>query len=403
MSIEPNAAETALIEQLKQAGAERAAGELGRTGLPTRRVEAYHYTDLRALLRVIPAIAGAAGEGAAAEPFLQVPGALVLCMVNGEVLPHGPSGEGIVISRAEGSGLSRRDDLLVSLNRELVRESLRLYFKEGAHGTVHVDRQLQGEAGHVLDSVVFDLAPGASVTLIETFSGSEAAHVGNHASRVRLGDGAQLTHVIVDRSSRQATHFHSLEYDMGADVRLHNLAVNSGSSLSRTQMFARFSGERAHGDFSGLNLVDDAQHCDMTLDVIHGVPNTTSTEKFKAVVRNRAKAIFQGRILVESVAQKTDAKMMSQGLMLSEGAQILTKPELEIFADDVQCGHGATCGELDSEALFYLMSRGISRRDAGALLIRAFVQELLDPIADEDINGVLSGIVAEWLEEGSVG
>ncbi|MCF6302573.1 MAG: SufD family Fe-S cluster assembly protein, partial [Devosiaceae bacterium] len=145
----------------------------------------------------------------------------------------------------------------------------------------------------------------------------------------------------------------------------------------------------------------DGQHCDITMDMTHAAENTTAEEMFKSVVRNRAKAIFQGRIVVDAVAQKTDAKMMAQGLMLSEGAQILAKPELEIFADDVQCGHGCTCGELDEDALFYLMSRGIGRQEAGALLIRAFIQELLDPIENEDVNLALSKIVSDWLEEGS--
>jgi len=181
-------------------------------------------------------------------------------------------------------------------------------------------------------------------------------------------------------------------------VNFHNLLINSGSKLSRTQIFTRFDGEGTEGNFSGLNLVSEGQHCDITLDTTHVVPNTVSTQKFKAVAKNNARAIFQGRILVEAIAQKTDAKMMVQGLMLSEGAQILSKPELEIFADDVQCGHGSTCGELDKDSLFYLMSRGIGREEATSMLIRSFVGELLDPIADEKLHGALNSIVDKWLE-----
>ncbi len=234
--------------------------------------------------------------------------------------------------------------------------------------------------------------------IIETISGSDQSHLGNFGSKIILGEGAEITHILLDVSSRKATRLQTIEYEIGQNAKMHNLLINSGAKLSRTQIFTNFNGEGAFGDFNGLNLVDEGQHCDITLDTTHKVPDTISTQKFKAVVRNRAKAIFQGRILVESIAQKTDAKMMIQGLMLSEGAQILCKPELEIFADDVQCGHGSTCGELDEDSLFYLMSRGIGRDEATSMLIRAFVEELLDPIKDEQLNGQLSGILDEWLE-----
>src|SRR5699024_6823001 len=141
--------------------------------------------------------------------------------------------------------------------------------------------------------------------------------------------------------------------------------------------------EGAHGDFYGLNLVDDGQRRDITLDVTHGVAHTTSTELYKQIARGRGKAVFQGRNNVAQDAQKTDAKMMMQGLMLSDEAEIRTKPELEIFADDVVCGHGATCGDLDENWLFYLMSRGISRTDAETMLIRAFLEEVVEAVGEE--------------------
>jgi Fe-S cluster assembly protein SufD len=170
--------------------------------------------------------------------------------------------------------------------------------------------------------------------------------------------------------------------------------------LSRTQIFARFAGEGAHGDFTGLNLVDDGQHCDFTLDVSHAVPNTTSQEVFKQVARGRSKAVFQGRIVVARDAQKTDAKMMMQGLMLSDEAEILSKPELEIYADDVVCGHGSTCGELDEDSMFYLMSRGIPKAEAETMLVRGFLEEVMDPITDAALHEALTNVVDSWLLAG---
>ncbi len=392
------AAEKTLIAQLDALGAKEAAEKLAATGLPTRRVEAYHYTDLKALIKAVPELAG--NDISDAAPKLNVPGAFSLVMANGLVPENISPPAGLVVSKEHGSPLSERDDILVSLNRAFVRERLKLRFEDALDQVIIVDRRIEGNPAHAAGALEVELAKGARATVLEVFSGNEAAHLGNHATRVLLGEGAQLTHVSVNLTSRAASHFHTIEYDIGAAAKLRTLAINSGAALSRTRIFALFDGEGAHGDFSGLNLVDADQHCDITLDVTHAVANTSSSELYKSVARNRAKAVFQGRIVVARKAQKTDAKMMTQGLMLSEGAQILCKPELEIFADDVQCGHGATCGELDAQHMFYLMSRGIKRADAAAILIRAFICELLDPIAEIELKQALSAIFEDWLASG---
>jgi len=392
------AAEKTLVAQLEEAGAAKAAEKLARTGLPTRRVEAYHYTDLKSLIKIVPELAGSVEQSGVSK--LVVPGAFHLLMVNGQIQKHQKAPVGLVVSGAPGSPLSERDDVLVMLNRALVTQRLKLRVEGALERVIVVDREINGNPAHVAGALEVELAPGASATVLEVFCGTEAAHLGNQATRVVLGAGAQLTHISVNLTSLLASHFHTVEYDIGAAVNLRTLGINLGANLSRTQIFARFDGEGAHSDFSGLSLVDEGQHCDVTLDVTHAVASTSSRQTYKTVARNRAKAVFQGRIVVTGKAQKTDAKMMAQGLMLSEGAQILFKPELEIFADDVQCGHGATCGEPDAAQLFYLMSRGIGRDQAAAILIRAFIQELLDPIADPHLNAALGTIVESWLASG---
>ena len=138
----------------------------------------------------------------------------------------------------------------------------------------------------------------------------------------------------------------------------------------------------------------EGQHSDVTLEVLHAVPHCSSRPLFKQVARGRSKAVFQGKIVVARDAQKTDAKLMMNGLMLSDEAEILSKPELEIFADDVVCGHGATVGALDEGlALFYLLSRGIARADAESLLVRGFLEEVIDPVEDEELHAALEGVV----------
>ena len=388
-------AEEVLVSQLESTGATDAAERLRVVGLPTRRVESYHYTDLKILLSAVPPLARkAAGAGA---PAIDIPGAYRIVIANGEVQNTGTAPNGVIVSKVAGATLTTRDDVLVRLNAALVPESVSIELAGDVETVVHIDRRMEGEAAHVHSGAKIAFAPGSKATVIETVSGSDAAHMGNAGSYVSVGENAEATHILVDLSASQATHFASLEYRLAAGAKFKSVVINAGADLARAQIFAEFTGEGAHGDFYGLNLVDDEQHKDITLDVTHGVPHTTSTELYKQIARGRGKAVFQGRINVAQDAQKTDAKMMMQGLMLSDEAEILTKPELEIFADDVVCGHGATIGDLDESWLFYLMSRGISRTDAETMLIRAFLEEVVEAVGEEHVIEALGGVVQGWL------
>lgn len=394
----PSPAEEALAAQLHAAGQSAAAERFRVAGLPTRRIESYHYTDLKALVRDVPELVGHAAQVGA--PEIRVPGAYRLVIVNGAVQNAGTAPAGVIVGQAKGSALSETDDALVRLNSALVRESLTLDLAGSVDPVIHIDRRIEGEAAHGLDSARIFIADGAKATIVETYSGSDAAHLGNHATFLTVGKSAEVRHIVVDLNAQTARHFNTVEYELGAEANLHSLAINSGAGLARTQVFARFAGEGAHADFAGLSLIENTQHVDTTLEISHAVPNTTSSEVYKTVARDRGKGVFQGKIVVAKDAQKTDAKMMSQGLMLSEDAEIFAKPELEIFADDVVCGHGATCGELDETALFYLMSRGIPRVQAQAVLVRAFISEVLDPIKDEELHEALENVAEAWLVRG---
>jgi Fe-S cluster assembly protein SufD len=165
----------------------------------------------------------------------------------------------------------------------------------------------------------------------------------------------------------------------------------------RNQLFVRFAGEGANLALNGATLIKGRQHVDNTLLVDHAVPGGFSRELNKSVLDGDSRAVFQGKIVVRPGAQKTDGKMMSQALLLSENAEADNKPELEIFADDVQCGHGATAGALDENLLFYLKARGIPQAEAEALLIEAFVGETVAIVEHEGIKDALTGAAAEWL------
>lgn len=388
-------AELKLIEQLTAADAPAEAERLSGSGLPTRKVESYHYTDLKMLLRHVPdLVAKAAGVS---PPAMRVAGAYQLMIANGVPQESGTAPAGVIVGKVDGPVLSQRDDVLVRLNSGLVKEALRLDLDGSVDPVIQIDRRTEGPASHAPSAAKIYVGDGASAVILETYSGSDEAHVANHATYLALGKDAVATHITVDLSSKASTHFATNEYHLAEGARLRTLVIHAGASLARTQLFPNFEGEGAYADVTGLNLVSEGQHADITMDANHAVPHTSSKPLFKSIARGRSKAVVQGRLVVARDAQKTDAKLMSQGLMLSDEAEILSKPELEIYADDVVCGHGSTCGQLDEDQLFYLMSRGIPKAEAETMLVRAFLAELVDPIEDAALNEALTGVIDGWL------
>jgi Fe-S cluster assembly protein SufD len=387
-------AETKLIEQLHAVGATAEAERLAAAGLPTRRVEAYHYTDLKLLLRAVPELASAASS---ATSGLAVDGAMKLAIVNGRVQDHGTVPAGVSVGRSKGGVLATCDDVVTRLNSSLATDALTLDLSGAVGQVIQIDRRAEGGAAHSASAARVFVADGGSATIFEVYSGSDEAHLSNHATFLQVGKGATVTHITVNLMSSRSTHFATNEYLLGEGATLRTLVINAGAALSRTQLFPRFAGAGANADVTGLNLVADGQHADITMDALHGVPHTSSKPLFKSIARGHSKAVVQGRLVVARDAQKTDAKLMSQGLMLSDEAEILVKPELEIYADDVVCGHGSTCGRLDDDHLFYLVSRGIPKAEAETMLVRAFLAELIDPIEDEALNAALTGVIEGWL------
>lgn len=391
-------AETKLVEQLQAVGASAEAERLAAIGLPTRRVEAYHYTDLKLLLRAVPELAEASAvtDGSA----LAIAGAFRVGIANGRVQAHGAAPAGVIVAHTKGGVLTTRDDVVTRLNGAFAADALTLDLTGAVAPVIQIDRRVEGRAGHSASSARIFVGDGGGAVIVEVYSGSDEAHLTNHSTFLQVGKGATVTHITVNLMSAKATHFATSEYLLGEDAKLRTLVINAGAAVSRTQVFPRFAGARAHADVTGLNLVSDGQHADITMDALHAVPHTSSKPLFKSIARGRSKAVVQGRLVVARDAQKTDAKLMSQGLMLSDEAEILVKPELEIYADDVVCGHGSTCGQLDDDHLFYLVSRGISKPEAETMLVRAFLAELIDPIEDEALNAALTGVIEGWLAKG---
>ncbi|MIL09975.1 Fe-S cluster assembly protein SufD, partial [Salmonella enterica subsp. enterica] len=172
--------------------------------------------------------------------------------------------------------------------------------------------------------------------------------------------------------------------------------MNEGGKLVRQEVRVRTTGEGADFQLRGVNLLAGDVHNDVTMVLDHAVPHTTSRELVRNVVMHRAHGVFQGRINVHQPAQKTDAKMACNTLLLSDDAEFDTKPELEIFADDVVCGHGATVTEIDKNHLFYLMARGVDEKSARGLLIKAFVAEAIEELEVEPVVDALEARLESW-------
>lgn len=218
----------------------------------------------------------------------------------------------------------------------------------------------------------------ASLTLIEQhaqFADTLSMH--NGVIEIFLGEGAQLLHPRLQNDSLRTRHLSSLYVQQGASSVYKGTSLALGSAWSRTEFHLDFVGRQAHCDLNGFYLAGDQQMQSMHLDVLHSVPDCTSRETFKGILYGQGKGVFDGNILVKKDAQKTDARLSNDNLLLSREAEIDTKPRLEIYADDVQCSHGTTVGQIDPEMLFYLRARGIPKAEATSMICQGFAAELI--------------------------
>jgi Fe-S cluster assembly protein SufD len=219
----------------------------------------------------------------------------------------------------------------------------------------------------------------------------------NAVLELAVGDEAHVDHIKIFGSANDATLVSTLMAAIGARVRFNDFTFTTGGAVVRNQMFLRFDGEGSLAGIRGASLLRGKQHADNTLVLDHKAGGCQSREVFKTVLDGESRGIFQGKIIVRPKAQKTDAKMITQALLLSENAEADNKPELEIFADDVQCGHGATTGALDGDIKFYLMARGIPEKEAETLLVQAFVGEAIEGIEHAGMRDALVERVSAWL------
>jgi Fe-S cluster assembly protein SufD len=290
-----------------------------------------------------------------------------------------------------------------ALNAALLEDGVHVVIPEGAvlTGPIHVVLAMLPEGGPVMahPRLVVDAGAQSQATVIVTFVGADGAvYLTNAVTQVRLGENAVLELVTDQRESTAAYHVHHLHARCAASSILHSRAVSLGGRLVRNDLAAVLEGEGAHATLDGVYVADGTQVVDNHTAIDHAVAHCTSHELYKGILAGRARAVFNGRIMVRPDAQKTDAKQTNRALLLSDEAQVNSNPQLEIFADDVKCTHGAAVGQLDEDALFYLQARGLPLDEARHLLLHAFAGEVLGDISSEELRARLEATLFARLD-----
>ncbi|MGF1553449.1 MAG: Fe-S cluster assembly protein SufD [Paracoccaceae bacterium] len=379
-------------------------------GAPGRRDEYWRFTDPTRLVKPLAPVESDEAPSAVEDAFPGIDAALAE-FVNGRRRPDlsdEPAADGLAVqplAEALGQDLSVARELfgrletagnekvvrpLAILNTATARDGLVMQATGTVARPVHLRYRDIGAAGASVVRHLIRVEEGAELTLLESGTAT------NSVIEVDLGPGATFRHLRVQSGERPAGVSHVFAR-VGEGAKFSSFGLMADGELTRAETVMELAGENAVGHVAGAVLGRSEAHLDNTVFVTHAAPDCESRQVFKNVLTEKAKAVFQGKIFVRPVAQKTDGYQISQAVVLDDGAEFLVKPELEIYADDVQCSHGSTTGALDEDALFYLMARGIPRRTAEGMLVEAFADEAIAEIDDGDLADAMRATVAAWM------
>ncbi|MEM7178290.1 MAG: SufD family Fe-S cluster assembly protein [Pseudomonadota bacterium] len=381
----------------------RARARMLDAGAPVKRDEYWKYTDPTPLTAPLAEVTEAEDAAGAAHPFPEVDRAR---FINGRFradLTTVPQGVAMLalsealyqdlgIARTlygvlEAAGQEKVARPLAALNTACATDGV--VIQATGKATLHIEQSHVGEGASLLHHVI-RVETGAELTLLESGTTS------NTVMEVVLADGAVFNHIRLQTGERipSATHIFA---DVAADAAFKSFTFSADGALTRNEVVMTMSGDQGSGHIAGAVMGQGRSHVDNTVFVTHDAVDCESRQVFKTVLADRAAGVFQGKIYVKPGAQKTDGYQISQAVLLTDGAEFLVKPELEIYADDVACSHGSTTGGLDETALFYLRSRGVSRAEAEAMLVASFVDEAIAEIADQDLADLMRAEVARWM------
>ena len=403
---------------------EDAFGAFAKAGMPNRRIEAWHYTDLRNIVTDVPPVAPKPADSALAGINQELTGRPGLgggrlVIVDGtfvpalsDALPDGASVRSLADVLGEGRAdlvalLAAADygegDAILALNAAMMQDGVVIEVAAGAEIAEPIEivyaSASDKPASRFFRSLVV-VGDGAKCRIAESSLGRGGRSGHTYGCLVmKIGDKADVGHTVaVTRTEAGSVRIDSFIAEVGHEARFDSFALVTGQGLARRQLFMNLKGNDSVTSLRGVSLLQGREHADTTLDVVHEGTGCEGRETFRAILDDSATGVFQGRIRVRKEAQKTDGKMMSRALILSDEAAMYNKPELEIFADDVACGHGATCGGLNADQLFYLQARGIPKSVAESLLLEAFAGELADDIGHAALTAGFRAEIAHWLD-----
>jgi len=393
-----------MLKELKQ----KAEADFKANGFPTTKEELWRFTDVSRV-----ANAKFSNEWKSAQVDFRPLDKIVVVFENGKWSREKSKLNGLPIGVRICSILDSADPrigTLADLQSAFVAANT-AYFSDGAFievaDGVDVETPIhlvfladaEGVAFHLRNLV--SVGKNSKVTVVEEYLSdqSDLIYWTNSVTEVFVADGSLVDHFKIQRESAAAFHFQTLEAHVGSAAVFSNHAVTLGSALGRNDIRGKLTGEGGEAICNGLYLLKDKQHFDTHLFMDHAVPKCNSHELYKGILSDKARAVFCGRILVKKDAQQTDAIQNNRNLLLSRGAKVNTLPQLEIYADDVKCTHGATVGELDDEALYYLQTRGIDPKQGHSMLTFAFANEVLDEVKCRTVKTYVEGLVHDWLDK----
>ena len=381
---------------------------------PTRKTEAWKYTSLHKLERefvVAEPDAGIAGElpDFGGQRLVFVDGHLQ-GSVNEIDLPEGVSlvrfadasaSQAERIQARLGTAVRNDQHLFANLNDATLADGLYLELVPNAvlADPLHIVHLTTGRepAFTVNQRLLVAVGDNASATVIEHFEGESPAAFTNGITELLLGPGARLQHCRLQLEQGGAMHIGGVHALLERDSLLDSFHLALGSDLKRIDLAVEYAGPGAHCDLNGIYLLRGSEHVDYHSCIEHAVPHCTTDEVFRGIIGDEARAVFNGRIHIHPDAQKTRAELSNKNLLTSASAEINTKPELEIYADDVQCAHGATVAQLDEGMMHYLRTRGVNRDEAEVMLSYGFINELVDALDNEALKDFLRPLLARCL------
>lgn len=389
---------------------EKAEADFKANGFPSTKEEAWRFTDVSRV-----ANAEFSNDWKSSELEFQALDKITVVFENGKLAADKSSFGDLPKGVCIGSILDLVDARIGTLadTKNAFVSSNTAYFSDGAfievtEGTkietpIHLVYLADAEGAALHTRNFISVAENAEVTVVEEYIGFEGAtYWTNAVTEVFVADGGSADHYKIQRESSSAFHFQTLESQLGTGSVFSDHSVTIGSALGRNDIRGKLTGEEGEAICNGLYLLKDKQVFDTHMFMDHAVPKCNSHQLYKGILDDKARAVFCGRILVQQDAQETDAIQNNGNLLLSRSAKVNTLPQLEIYADDVKCAHGATVGELDEQALYYLQTRGIDPVKGHAILTFAFANEVLDEVKCKKAKAYIEGLVHDWLDKAHV-